>query len=211
MVKETDCERFPAPDDSPGAFCQLDLPDADIRHYAAFLSSSEADRLFIRLRREIAWRHEHITLFGKSRAVPRLSAWYGEPGTAYTYSGLRVEAAHWLPALLEIRERIERVCAASFNSVLLNLYRDGADSVSWHADDERELGRNPVIASVSLGAIRNFQLKHRTQRTHKHAIALQHGSLLLMRGATQHHWLHQVPKTRAQCGERINLTYRLVV
>lgn len=191
--------------------CSIELPDADILHCAALFSSCEADRVFCQLRREIEWKQEHISLYGKRCAVPRLTAWCGEPGTVYSYSGIRMAAAPWLPVLLDIRERIESVFAAEFNSVLLNLYRDGADSVSWHADDEPELGRNPVIGSVSFGASRVFQMKHKKRRGLKHSIALEHGSLLLMKGATQHHWVHQVPKSRAVASERINLTYRYVL
>jgi alkylated DNA repair dioxygenase AlkB len=197
--------------DGSDLFHRIELPDADIQHYAALFSTSEADRLFLQLRREIDWQQEYISLYGTPRAVPRLTAWYGEPGTTYTYSGIRHKAASWLPVLQCIRQRIERVSCAAFNSVLLNFYRDGADSVAWHADDEPELGRNPVIGSVSFGASRVFQVKHKRQRALKHAIALEHGSYLLMQGATQHHWLHQVPKTRGATGERINLTYRRVM
>lgn len=197
--------------DSSNLCSRIDLPDADILHYAALYSRSEADRLFHQLRREVDWRQEHISLYGQPRPVPRLTAWHGEPGTTYTYSGIRHEAALWLPVLLEIRERIERVSSATFNSVLLNLYRDGADSVAWHADDEPELGRNPVIGSVSFGASRTFQMKHQKHRGLKQSIALDHGSFLLMQGATQHHWIHQVPKSRGVSGERINLTFRRVL
>jgi len=194
-----------------GLRSRIDLPDADILHYAALFSPREADRLFHRLREEVDWRQEHISLYGQPRPVPRLTAWYGDPGTTYSYSGIRHEAAQWLPVLREIRARIERASSASFNSVLLNLYRDGADSVAWHADDEPELGRNPPIGSVSFGASRAFQMQHKQQRNLKHAVVLEHGSFLLMQGATQHHWLHQVPKTRRVVGERINLTYRRVL
>lgn len=211
MTNEMVGERTPSSGDGSDLFQRIELPDADILHYAALFSASEADCLFLHLRREIDWQQEHITLYGTPRAVPRLTAWYGDPGTTYTYSGIRHEAASWLPVLQRIRERIERVSAATFNSVLLNLYRDGADSVAWHADDEPELGINPVIGSASFGASRVFQVKHKRQRGLKHAIALEHGSFLLMQGATQHHWVHQVPKTRAISGERINLTFRRVV
>lgn len=196
--------------DGSHTVCRIELPDADLRHYAALFTPGEADRLFHRLRR-IDWRQEHIVLYGQRRALPRLTAWHGDPGTTYTYSGLTAVASPWLPVLLEIRARIERVSGAAFNSVLLNLYRDGADSVSWHADDEPELGRNPVIGSVSLGASRVFQMKHKKQRNLKQSIVLEHGSFLLMQGATQHYWVHQVPKARGASGERINLTFRRVL
>ena len=179
-------------------------------HYAALFSRSEADELFQQLRREIAWRQEQITVYGRVHAVPRLTAWYGDPDKTYTYSGLTSQPQPWVPVLLDIKERIERVSGTTFNSVLLNLYRDGSDSVSWHADDEPELGLNPVIASVSFGESREFQMKHRKKRACRQTIVLESGSFLLMRGPTQHHWLHQIPKSPRPLRERINLTYRVV-
>ena len=201
---------FSQPTETSDACCKLDLPDADVLHYAALFSRSEANELFQQLRREIAWRQEQITVYGRVHAVPRLTAWHGDAGKTYTYSGITAEPAPWIPVLLHIRERIERISSTRFNSVLLNLYRNGSDSVSWHADDEPELGRNPVIGSVSFGESRRFQMKHRTDRTQHKAIVLESGSFLLMRGSTQRYWLHQVPKSSRLLGERINLTYRVV-
>jgi alkylated DNA repair dioxygenase AlkB len=203
-------EHIQAPGEATGAFDRFSLPDADVLHYAALFTRCEADRLFRELRNAVDWRADYIRLFGRVHAVPRLTAWYGTPGATYTYSGLRMEAAAWLPVLLVIRERIERVSGTTFNSVLLNLYRNESDSVSWHADDEPELGHDPVIGSVSFGASREFRMRHRRHRSLKQAITLEHGSFLLMQGATQHHWVHQVPKSRRPCGERINLTFRSV-
>jgi alkylated DNA repair dioxygenase AlkB len=191
--------------------CKVELPDAEIDYYAALFDESEADRLFLQLRDEIAWRQQHIKLYGKVHAEPRLTAWYGDAGKRYTYSGIEMTAQLWLPVLLEIKTRIESVAACTFNSVLLNLYRNGADSVGWHADDELELGRNPVIASVSLGARRAFHLRHKKDKSQRRVLSLDHGSLLLMKGATQHHWVHQLPKTTRGVGARINLTYRFIV
>jgi len=193
-----------------GNGCKVELPDAEIYYYAALFGESEANHLFEQLHREIAWQQQRIRLYGKVHAVPRLTAWYGDAGRQYAYSGIEMTALPWLPVLHAIRARIEVVAACTFNSVLLNLYRDGADSVSWHADDEPELGRNPVIASVSMGARRSFQLKHKEEPARCRAIVLEHGSLLLMKGATQHHWLHQIPKTTRDPGARINLTFRTV-
>jgi alkylated DNA repair dioxygenase AlkB len=137
--------------------------------------------------------------------IPRLTAWHGEAG--YVYSGIAMQPAAWTPALLEIKRCAEHHAGQGFNSVLLNLYRDGRDSVSWHADNEPGLGRDPVIASLSLGATRRFQLKHRRNGL-RVAIDLEHGSCLVMAGATQHHWLHQLPKTARPVGPRVNLTFR---
>lgn len=185
----------------------LDLPDADVRYLPDAFTPEEAARLFGLLREGTAWREETITIFGLERRVPRLVAWHGDPGARYTYSGVVHDPLPWTPALLEVRERVESLSGHRFNSVLLNLYRHGRDGMGWHADDEPELGRDPVIASVSLGATRRFRLRHRKRRETV-PIDLDHGSLLLMQGPTQHHWVHAVPKTVRPVGERINLTFR---
>ncbi len=188
----------------------IDLPDADIVLVPGFLSSADAERLFVDLSATTAWRQETIKLYGRESPVPRLSAWYGDPGAAYTYSNIAMQPEPWSPPLLEIRTLVEQEAGTKFNSVLCNLYRDGRDSVAWHSDDESELGCRPVIASVSLGATRTFQLRHRAQRDLRHSTDLTHGSLLLMRGPTQRHWRHQVPKTSRSVGPRINLTFRTI-
>ena len=157
----------------------------------------------------IDWQQEDIVMFGEHRRVPRLVAWHGDPGTAYTYSGTAHEPLPWTPTLQCIRDRVEALTSHSFNSVLLNRYRDGRDGMGWHADDERELGHEPAIASVSLGATRRFKLRHRRRRDAVATIDLAHGDLLLMAGATQHAYVHAVPKTTRAVGERINLTFRL--
>lgn len=193
------------------SFCEFEMPDAEVSLYAALFSQTEAKQLFAELRRDIVWRQEQIKLYDQVHAIPRLTAWYGEPNKSYTYSGIKSEPLPWIPALLQIRERIERVSNIRFNSVLLNLYRDGSDSVAWHADDEPELGRNPVIGSVSLGQARAFQMKHKFDKTEKRSIELNSGSYLLMKGATQHNWLHQIAKSQRPLGQRINLTYRVVM
>jgi alkylated DNA repair dioxygenase AlkB len=169
------------------------------------LGTADADRLQGDLAASIAWRQETATIMGRRVPIPRLTAWHGEAG--YVYSGIAMAPAAWTPPLLELKRCAEAHAGQPFNSVLLNLYRDGRDSVSWHADNEPGLGRNPVIASLSLGATRRFQLKHRT-RASRVAIDLTHGSCLIMAGATQHHWLHQLPKTARPVAPRINLTFR---
>ena len=166
---------------------------------------ADADRLLAVLRDQIAWRQEEAMIMGRKVPIPRLTAWHGEAG--YVYSGIAMEPAPWTPALLELKGCAEHHAGQGFNSVLLNLYRDGRDSVSWHADNEPGLGRDPVIASLSLGATRRFHLKHRRSGD-RVAIDLGHGSCLIMAGATQHHWLHQLPKTARPVGPRINLTFR---
>ncbi len=186
------------------------LPDGELRHWPRAFAPGEAQELFAALRTGIDWTQEEIVLFGERRRVPRLVAWHGDPGAGYTYSGTHHEPRPWTHGLLAIRRRVAQLTGHSFNSVLLNLYRDGRDGMGWHADDEPELGRDPVIASVSLGATRRFRLRHRRNRAGPVTLPLTDGSLLLMGGTLQHHWLHAVPKTATVVGERINLTFRSI-
>lgn len=204
-------ELFPPSGECSDEGLRIDMPDAEVFLFASLFSEYEANGLFAALRRDILWQHETIKLYGRVHKLPRLTAWYGDPNTTYRYSGITVESTPWIPELLTIRERIEQVSNVSFNSVLLNLYRDGSDSMSWHADDETELGRNPVIGSVSLGQHRALQMKHKTEKANRRTIPLANGSFLLMQGAVQHHWLHQVAKSKRHIGERINLTYRSIL
>ena len=150
-------------------------------------------------------------MFGQLRRIPRLQAWYGDNGCRYRYSNLLLEPLPWTPLLLDIKALAEQQAGCAFNAVMLNCYRDGQDSMGWHSDDEPELGLNPVIASISLGACRRFSLKHRS-RTQLTPVYLEpaHGSLIIMSGALQHHWQHAVPKTRKPLGERVNLTFRRI-
>jgi alkylated DNA repair dioxygenase AlkB len=186
------------------------MPDAEIVLYPDFFSAAESDAFLQEILAHIAWSQETIRLWGKTIALPRLTAWYGDPGKSYTYSGITLHPDPWTSTLLAIKRRIDEVAAVRFNSVLLNLYRDGRDSVSWHSDDEPELGQHPIIGSVSFGATRRFQFKHKQRRTRCTSVELSHGSVLLMQGATQHHWLHRIPKTPRACGPRINLTFRII-
>jgi alkylated DNA repair dioxygenase AlkB len=179
--------------------------DGEVFWFEHAIGARDADRLLDELRASIAWRQEAATIMGRRVPIPRLTAWHGEAG--YVYSGISLEPAPWTPPLLELKRCAEAHAGQAFNSVLLNLYRDGRDSVSWHADNEPGLGHNPVIASLSLGTTRRFQMKHR-RREERIAIDLTHGSCLIMAGATQHHWLHQLPKSARPVGPRINLTFR---
>jgi alkylated DNA repair dioxygenase AlkB len=179
--------------------------DGIARLHEGALAEADALRLFDQLMALTDWRQEIATLMGRRVPIPRLTAWHGVAG--YVYSGIRMTPAPWNPPLLEIKAVAEACAGQAFNSVLLNFYRDGRDSVSWHADNEPGLGRNPVIASVSLGATRRFQMKHR-ERDERLSLDLPSGSCLVMAGSTQHHWLHQVPKTSRPVGPRINLTFR---
>ena len=184
----------------------------DVLLLPAFLPPAEAAALLAHLTEAVAWEQRRITLFGQSHPQPRLTAWYGDPDARYAYSGLAWEPRPWLPALAALLPRLEAVSGARFNSVLLNLYRDGRDSMGWHADDEPELGPAPVIASLSLGATRRFRLRPRPGGPAAAPVALDlpAGSLLLMRGATQAAWQHALPKTARPVGPRLNLTFRWV-
>jgi alkylated DNA repair dioxygenase AlkB len=155
------------------------------------------------------WHQPLLYVFGREVEQPRLTAWFGDPGKAYSYSGTHLEPLPWSSTLNNIRSSCERIASHSFNSVLVNLYRDGQDGVAWHADNEPELGPSPVIASVSFGATRAFHLRHReSKETIK--IDLNSGSLLIMSGLSQSHWVHQIPKTSRTVGPRINLTFRTI-
>lgn len=159
--------------------------------------------------KNINWKQEEMNMYGKQVMFPRLTSWYGDSDKPYTFSGITLNPHPWNKELLEIKDKIEPKCEVKFNSVLLNLYRDGNDSISWHTDAEKELGKNPLIASVNFGAERKFQLKHR-DNGEKVNLILQHGSLLIMKGEIQHYWLHQVPKTKEVLKERVNLTFRVI-
>jgi alkylated DNA repair dioxygenase AlkB len=185
------------------------MPDGEVALYRQVFTDAQQERLFAALLADTPWQQPVLKLYGRVLAVPRLSAWYGDSGAVYCYSGLRLEPLAWTPVLYEIKAVVEELAAIRFNSVLLNLYRDGRDSVGWHSDDEPELGRNPVIASVSLGAVRRFAFRHKRLPI-RIPLDLAPGSVLLMRGTTQHHWLHQVPKTRKPVGGRVNLTFRVI-
>jgi alkylated DNA repair dioxygenase AlkB len=195
---------------SPPAATALPLRDGHLAWWPQAFSPEDAARLFASLHGTVPWREERLKIFGREHTVPRLVAWHGDPDARYRYSGVLHEPSPWTDELSAVRRRVEALSGHRYNSVLANLYRDGRDSMGWHADDEPELGRDPVIASVSLGATRRFRLKHRaTGQTF--ALDLTAGSLLVMAGATQHHWLHCVPKTARPVGPRINLTFREIL
>lgn len=188
---------------------KLYMPDAEVSYIAHFLSGEESDIYFRELMEQVSWQQESIKLFGKLQPMPRLTAWYGDKG--YTYSGLHNRPQPWLPVLQELKRKVELASGHTFNSVLLNLYRTGQNSMGWHSDDEAALGQEPVIASLSLGGERKFRFRHKTRKDIEPVnVTLNHGSLLLMQGPTQHHWLHQVPKTARAVEPRINLTFRNV-
>lgn len=179
--------------------------------YPQAFTTLESDSLMQSLVDNIQWKHEAILMFGKQVMQPRLTAWYGDSGKSYHYSGITMQPRPWTVDLLRIKQVAENIAGVAFNSALLNYYRNGQDSMGWHRDNERELGRNPVIASVSFGATRKFQLRYYSDKSITRSIQLSHGSLLLMRGETQHYWEHQLPKLKADAGARINITFRVIV
>ena len=185
------------------------VSNGEILLYPDFFSPEESDAYFNIFRETILWKQESMTMYGKKINIPRLMAWYGNSDKRYTFSGISLQSHIWTKELLEIKAKIEPQAGIEFNSVLLNFYRNGKDSISWHADDEVELGKNPTIASVNFGAARKFQLKHLPTKE-KLEVELTHGSLLIMQGELQHFWHHQVPKTSKPVGERINLTFRVI-
>lgn len=188
---------------------RLDMPDADLKYFPNFVAPAEAARIMQSLQRSLDWRQEQITLFGKTHDVPRLQAWYGDKDAGYQYSNLTMRPNPWTALLLELKQKCENACNSRFNSVLANLYRHGQDGMGRHADNEPELGRQPVIASLSFGEVRNLDFYH-NQSKHKKRIPLGNGSLLVMKGDTQTNWQHSIAKTRQQQGARVNLTFRWI-
>ena len=184
------------------------LPRDGVAEYLGKICSpEEAPMLFDDLLATSPWQPDEVVLFGRKRILSRKVAWMGDAGFTYSYSGTSKTASPITPALLLIKKRVEQQCAHRFNSCLMNLYHDGSEGMGWHSDDEKTLGRNPVIASVSFGAERVFKLKHRESKEIV-SVLLENGSLLVMKGATQHHWIHAMPKTKKITTPRINLTFR---
>lgn len=193
--------------DTPGVLTPIPIEDGELALLARLPLSRSNAEVFARLLEETPWREESVVVYGKRHLQPRLTAWYGD--ASYTYSGLRLEPLPWTALLLELRAAVEAVCGQRFNSVLLNRYRNGRDSMGMHSDDEPELGSEPVIASLSYGATRTFILRHkRNKQTVR--LALEEGTLLLMSGQLQRHWLHGINKSARPLGERINLTFRYI-
>lgn len=182
--------------------------DGEMYYIPHLFNTRESVMFYNALFHGIQWKQQKIKMFGRILDMPRLTAWYGDEGKKYSYSNVENIPLPWTETLIEIKEKVEQQAEEAFNSVLINFYRDGFDSMGWHKDDEKELGLNPVIASVSFGGTRKFKIKHVNQRELKADIELEDGSLLLMRGATQHYWSHSIPKTMAKVEPRINLTFR---
>lgn len=187
------------------------LPDSNIKYFKNFLSAEEAEFYFQKFMKDISWQQHYIKIFGKTIAQPRLSALYAKTQKSYTYSGLTLVPLPYLKEMEELQQKLELISNAKFTHCLANLYRDGNDSMGLHADDEKELGENPVIASLSFGETRKFRLKHKIDKKIKFEIELHPGSLLLMQGKTQHFYKHELPRATKSLNPRINLTYRRIV
>jgi alkylated DNA repair dioxygenase AlkB len=192
---------------------KISIQHGELELHPNFLTSSQANELFENLCRSVQWRQDDIFIFGKWLKQPRKTAMFSDSGIKYTYSGLRHKTQNWTKELQELKSNIERIAQNDFNLVLLNLYRDGNDSMGWHSDDEKELGQNPIIASISLGVERQFKFrpKKNNQNQNPFSVSLNHGSLLIMKGETQYYWQHSIAKSKKVNSERINLTFRKII
>lgn len=190
---------------------KIELPNADLLYIPNFLNLKEAAESFQSVLENTNWKQKPIKLFGKKYMQPRLIAFFSEDEKTYSYSGISMAPSAFSPELKKIKQKLEATTGETFNACLANLYRDGQDSMGWHSDDERELGKDPVIASVSLGAERVFHLRHKNDKSLKFKLELENGSLFLMKGTTQQYWKHQLPKTSKKVGKRINLTFRNIL
>jgi len=194
----------------PSSGIRLDMTDAEVVFYAHVLTPSEASEVFSVLQAETQWRAEKVFVWGKWHEQPRRVAWYGDAGTEYTYSGSRLQPTEWTATLRQLREKIEALSGSQFNSVLLNYYRNEKDHMGWHSDNEPELGDSPTIASLSLGAARVFQFKRKDKKGGVNSVELTSGSVIVMSGATQRHWVHCIRKETRMHDPRINLTFRQI-
>jgi alkylated DNA repair dioxygenase AlkB len=190
---------------------RIPLEDGEIYYLPGLALAPTAETVMNQLIKEVPWRAENIVVWGKIYPQPRLTAWYGNDGANYTYSGIHLDPLPWTNTLIDIKNRVEKLAGTDFNSVLLNYYRDHRDSMGLHSDDEPELGRRPIIASLSLGEERTFILKHKTRKELKSVrLKLASASLLLIKGETQHYWKHGIEKEKLPCGPRVNLTFRRI-
>ncbi len=186
------------------------LPTELLKYHPAVFNADESQHYLTTFINTITWEQRTISMYGKSMITPRLTAWYGDNGKNYAYSGNKFNPYPWTPELLEIKKRIEPIAGTTFNSVLLNYYRDGNDSVAWHSDNETELGLQPIIASVSFGQVRSFDIRNKENHTEKYSIKLESGSLLLMKGDLQQKWEHRIAKSVSVMKPRVNLTFRII-
>lgn len=183
--------------------------DGEVTYTSCLFSHEQSRELLTALLNEIDWQQDEVRMFGKTIITKRKVAWYGDKPYEYIYSNTRKVALAWTDHLQEIKQAVEAETGISFNSCLLNLYHDGTEGMGWHADDEKPLGEEPIIASISLGAPRKFAFKHKSTKQSV-SVVLENGSLLLMQGKTQAHWLHALPKMAIVKGMRVNLTFRKI-
>lgn len=188
----------------------ISLTGAEMKFWPRFLADDQAGSMLVAVRQQTPWVQSDIRIAGRTIPIPRLNAWYGDVGADYSYSGVALETLPWTSALAALKSIVEAATQHDFNSALVNLYRDNRDSVDWHADDEPELGPQPIVASLSLGESRTFELRRKDNHREKFKLVLPHGSLLLMAGNTQRQWQHRVAKEKPLCGERVNITFRKV-
>jgi alkylated DNA repair dioxygenase AlkB len=186
------------------------LPTTLLEYRSGVFSEAESADYLTKLIATIVWEQRTVKMYGKEILTPRLTAWYGDPAKNYAYSGNNFKPLPWSAELLEIKSRIEPLAGTAFNSVLLNYYRDSSDSVAWHSDNETELGPQPLIASVSFGQTRNFDIRSKTNHSEKFTVRLESGSLLLMKGNLQQAWEHRIAKSSSPMTARINLTFRII-
>lgn len=189
----------------------IGLPSGLVEYIPGVFSTLESNYLLDQFVKNVPWEQKNIKMYNKEVATPRLTAWYGDPGTNYSFTGMALDPIPWTPELLMMKERVEALAGVRFNSVLLNYYRNGNDSVAWHRDNERILGKNPIIASVSLGQVRNFDIRLQSDHSRKYSIRLENGSYLLMKGDLQEHWEHRIAKSTKPMKPRINLTFRRIL
>jgi alkylated DNA repair dioxygenase AlkB len=186
------------------------LPPELLQYYPGIFDAIESSAFMAQFVSKVPWQQRIVTMYGRQIITPRLTAWYGTADSVYTFSGTKFDPLPWTKELLLIKEKVETFACTRFNSVLLNYYRDGNDSVAWHSDDEHELGLNPVIASLSFGQERRFDIRHKTDHQKKYSVNLENGSLLLMKGNMQHNWEHRIAKSTKPLKERVNLTFRVI-
>lgn len=188
----------------------LNLPDGSVFYFPNFLRKELADKYLEVFLTQLEWEQRNIKIFGKTISQPRLTALYAINDIPYTYSNLTLIPKKFTTEISELHKKLKIETDEQFTHCLANLYRDGKDSMGWHSDDEKELGKNPVIASISLGGVRTFYMKHKSKDS-SIKLDLEHGSLLMMAGTTQHFWKHQLPKTQKPVSPRINLTFRRIL
>jgi len=195
---------------NPSTLYNLLPNDGTVLYHGKIMSEQEAKQYFQTLMDTIAWKNDEAIIYGKHIITKRKAAWYGDSNYAYTYSNTTKQALPWTKELLALKAKVEQLTETTYNSCLLNLYHNGDEGMAWHSDDEKSLGKNTCIASLSFGAERKFSLKH---KLNKHTVSqqLENGSLLVMKGSTQTHWLHSLPKTKKVSRPRINLTFRTIV